>query len=492
MTPTVQIKRNGENFDITTNTTVLKAGEQFFDMDNGLYLIGDGESTIAELYSSGKVFSILDNIECEFTDGLEFNDFYDAWGTCSVSGYTGSNSVVKIPSYVFHNNRLYTVIKIGNRAFGENTTITRIDLSPTIVEIGDFAFIRCTNLRSIDYFKSSNSIASQKNLRIIGTSSFYGCTSLQTGSIQSLLRGNIESIGNTAFYGCTSLTTIDIPESLSGIPMGAFQNCSSLSHITIRGSSTLNIGRDAFSGIADGAAIIIYNNEDASNLRPPTTGSTIEYKTETKYVEYAYSVDGDGLLGTPGGDTETTDRAPDNIFEPGSNTVKNASNVKSKINDHDISDIFNQDGITVKNATVADKVKTLDIFDANIANYFSVNYTYESGQSVLGYYYINTTNYNNNFEFYIQRTDNDNTDTVSFGMICPISSPRKKVYSTIAYYVDVNSNEHLFQLYTEPSSGSAGFKVKIKEISFSGSTTAFDGSSWKLYYKDLGKTVSYS
>ncbi len=63
----------------------------------------------------------------------------------------------------------------------------------------------------------------------IGSSAFQDCTSLTSITIPD----SVTSIGNSAFYGCTSLTSINIPNGIKNIGGWAFSYCSSLTSITI-------------------------------------------------------------------------------------------------------------------------------------------------------------------------------------------------------------------------------------------------------------------
>ncbi len=75
----------------------------------------------------------------------------------------------------------------------------------------------------------------------IGNGAFNNCTSLTSINIPN----GVTSIGNYAFYNCTSLTSINIPESVTSIGYCAFSNCNSLTSIKIPNGVT-SIGNYAF------------------------------------------------------------------------------------------------------------------------------------------------------------------------------------------------------------------------------------------------------
>ena len=58
---------------------------------------------------------------------------------------------------------------------------------------------------------------------------------------------DVTSIGKHTFQNCSSLTSITMPNSVTNIGNNAFENCSSLTNITIPNSVT-NIGNNAFTG----------------------------------------------------------------------------------------------------------------------------------------------------------------------------------------------------------------------------------------------------
>ena len=81
---------------------------------------------------------------------------------------------------------------------------------------------------------------------------FEDCKSLTEITIPD----SVTRIGSRAFYGCTSLTEITMPDRVTEIEKGAFFDCTSLAEITIPDSVT-RIGDDAFYGCTSLTSITI-------------------------------------------------------------------------------------------------------------------------------------------------------------------------------------------------------------------------------------------
>ena len=77
----------------------------------------------------------------------------------------------------------------------------------------------------------------------IGESAFENCTSLTSVTIPD----SVTSIGFCAFYNCKSLTSVTIPDSVTSISESAFEDCKSLTSATIPYSVT-SIGDYAYHG----------------------------------------------------------------------------------------------------------------------------------------------------------------------------------------------------------------------------------------------------
>lgn len=120
------------------------------------------------------------------SQGLEINI-----GTGMVTGYTGEDPIVVIPSYVDVNNGdgTYTSVKITgftSDAFRNNTTIEGIIFGEYVTSIPDSAFEGCTSLCDI-YFQE---------LAHVGNRAFYDCTSLSMLTIPD----TVTALGDDAFY----------------------------------------------------------------------------------------------------------------------------------------------------------------------------------------------------------------------------------------------------------------------------------------------------
>ena len=193
-------------------------------------------------------------------------------GCTSLTSITIPNSVTSIKSYAFRWCISLTSITIPNSvtsiwdyAFSGCTNLTSITIPNSVTSIGDYAFSGCTSLTSITIPKS---------VANIGSAVFSGCISLNNiivdkgnlsySSLDGILYdkskslllscGNKEKviipngvtrIDSGAFDECTNLKSVTIPNSVTSIGNWAFYNCTSLKKITIPNSVT-SIGRDAF------------------------------------------------------------------------------------------------------------------------------------------------------------------------------------------------------------------------------------------------------
>ena len=139
-----------------------------------------------------------------------FNFNYDEDNhTATITGYTGSEADVDIPSSINYNGSKYTVTAIGDNAFENNMVIHSVYLPSTIETIGVSAFSVCTELVVV---KIPNSVTS------IGDYAFQSCYKLVAVNIPN----SVTSIGRYAFNSCMALSGMFIPKSVSVIGEEAF------------------------------------------------------------------------------------------------------------------------------------------------------------------------------------------------------------------------------------------------------------------------------
>ena len=267
---------------------------------------------------STTVFSAYDfEVDGIYYDSCWYNDnevsvTYKSWNNPT---YSGS---VLIPSTVTYNGITYSVKEIGGSAFEGCTGLTSITIPNSVTSIGYEAFYRCSGLTSVtipnsvkrigsDAFKGCTGLTSvtiPNSVKEIGSGAFEGCTGLTSVTIPN----SVTEIGSSAFYGtgyynnesnwengvlyvgdclvevnsnklsesytikegtrliansafddCSSLTSITIPSSVTSIGNWAFARCSGLTSITIP-NSVKRIGSDAFSGCSSLTSITIPNS----------------------------------------------------------------------------------------------------------------------------------------------------------------------------------------------------------------------------------------
>lgn len=194
--------------------------------------------------------------------------YADSTKSCIV-GYLGSDSVIVIPN---------TVTAIGANAFHSYTKLTSIVIPNSVTSIGKSAFYGCKGLNPPDVPESVD-IIEQYAFYGIDTIFYAGKATGEPWGAKRVVRGTVKdsnfvysdstkscvvgylgsdsvvvipnsvtTIGSSAFYGCSSLTIVEIPDSVTSIGASAFYDCNGLNQLIVP-ESVDTIGENAFYGV---------------------------------------------------------------------------------------------------------------------------------------------------------------------------------------------------------------------------------------------------
>ena len=190
--------------------------------------------------------------------------------TVGVKSYSGNGGDVAIPQTVSDGTNTYTVTKIMNLVFSNNTALTGISMPETIIEIGYRAFYSCSNLTGDitikapiqkigeDAFRDCNNDQLTLNFTnlqnaYIGRYAFFSCIGL------SSLGGTISYIDEAAFARCTKLTgSLTLSADITSIGYYAFDNCN-ISDITCHASVPPTLGVNCFNSNVNYTIHVPYN-----------------------------------------------------------------------------------------------------------------------------------------------------------------------------------------------------------------------------------------
>ncbi len=179
----------------------------------------------------------------------EGNTIFDSRDNCNAIIETNTNTLILgcgstiIP---------YTVSKIGNFAFEDCSSLTSISIPEGVTAIGEYAISGCDNLVSVYIPKSVTEIglgafaynSSLSSIVIDEGNTVYdsrnNCNAIIETSSNTLIQGfpitvipnTVKTIGCYAFEGYRNLPSITIPEGVTTIEKGAFEE-SNLTSITI-------------------------------------------------------------------------------------------------------------------------------------------------------------------------------------------------------------------------------------------------------------------
>ena len=332
-------------FDKTRYKSGEKGEKQADDNSNMIYVYytGDKTATLAKISGALKNIVIPDFVtiggkKYKVTDIGE-NLYKDNASNKSVAEtLTMGNGITAIGANAFNGcSGLKTVqlsdslITIGNFAFYGNSSITNLDLKKCIERIGDSAFKWCTNLVNIKLpdslkFIGENAFESNyqlktleipKKVESIGAYTFKDCKNLLNITLPDSLKSigeyafenskldsliipkGAKSIRMSAFSGCSNLSTLVLPSTLEEIDQLAFENCTSLKTITSRidKDSLFEFNTNVFpEAIYQTATVFVPYKEEDGN--PFDNETVVSYRGTEGWREFKNYIGGDKIKGT--------------------------------------------------------------------------------------------------------------------------------------------------------------------------------------------------
>lgn len=227
------------------------------------------------------------------------------WNNQTVTSLTIANGVTSIGNYAFNTcNRLISIslpaslVSIGDNAFGYCSSLSNISIPNGVTSIGYNAFEGCSMLTSIIipnsvisigdsafyYCSRLTSVTIPNKLANVSDWTFYGCSSLpasddfqyiiwgdeicltkylgssQIVTVPGLINGlPVTKLLGNVFVDCgANLISVTLPDGLTRIGSGSFQNCIGLTSFSIPASVTI-IGDYVFSGCTSLTSVAIPN-----------------------------------------------------------------------------------------------------------------------------------------------------------------------------------------------------------------------------------------
>ena len=231
------------------------------------------------------------------TDNNDFVYSVNDDNTLTLTYYTGNGRDVIVPAMIENKK----VTKIDSDTFSNHTSLTSVTIPDTVTEIADFSFRYCYGLKNINvspnnkHYLSDGGILFNKNQTVLlvcpinkrGTYTIPdGVTEIHTGAFENceyleniIIPNSVKEIGFGAFDCCSGLKSMIIPDGVEAIQGDTFRHCESMESLFIPDSVT-SLDHWSFGGCL---CLTIYGKKGSYIDTYLKEGNTFAY-WDTKFV----------------------------------------------------------------------------------------------------------------------------------------------------------------------------------------------------------------
>lgn len=201
--------------------------------------------------------------------------------------------------------------RIEEDEYQEDDTIRELSVEEGVQTVGNAAFWKCKNLKTVSLPDSLQEISADvfgfcenleevrlgNKVQHIGEGAFFNCRKLK----KIHLPDTLQSLGVCAFADCTELREVVIPEGVVSIESECFSNCTSLQRVLLP-ASVRKIGVEAFSCCDDQLDLQVHPDNPCFSAK---NGYLLSKDGKTLYGCTAK----DGAVSVPDGVVEIGERA---------------------------------------------------------------------------------------------------------------------------------------------------------------------------------------
>lgn len=250
----------------STNLSVTSIGQSafFFCLSLTNVVLGSGVTNIGS-----SAFAYCENLAAINIPNGVTSIGEETFGGC------GSLAGMSIPG---------SVTNIGEEAFA-GAGLTNVSIGSGVTTIGDQAFSSCFKLPAFTVDPSNTYYSSLGGVLFDKRQTTLIQFPAGAGAGDYDIPDTVTNIGDYAFVNCTNLTSVTIPDSVTSIDTNAFLLCVSLTNVTI-GSGLAKIGGGAFALCYDLRSIYFRGNAPAVDSTVFSSNSSVTgsaYDTATAY-----------------------------------------------------------------------------------------------------------------------------------------------------------------------------------------------------------------